>query len=52
MPVWFKNSSEAKKPKIHPDFGKKHAKSHPRQTKMLSGDAVFMDWNAVRYDDA
>jgi hypothetical protein len=29
-PVWFKNSSAAKRPKIHHDFGKNHGKSHPR----------------------
>jgi hypothetical protein len=28
--VWFKNSSAAKRPKIHHDFGKNHGKSHPR----------------------
>jgi amino acid efflux transporter len=30
IPVWFKNSSAAKRPKIHHDFGKNHGKSHPR----------------------
>ncbi len=36
MPVWFKNSSAAKRPKIHHDFGKNHGKSHPRQAKTHS----------------